>query len=344
MKNSLYYTFSTMALCMLLATGCRSGAPVRTAESIAAHAPAPPPARWVGLIGEFGPDEEVRTVLERDGALVLHSRSDEHELVERGVAQFELRGHGALAPVTFAVGMDGRATILMFSGVALDRRQSGPESGGQLLVPPVRPLDELRREAAVSTPPVEAGPFLPTDLVELTKLDSTIQLDIRYATSNNLFGAPFYTQARAFLQRRVAEAVVRANAALRPLGYGILVHDGYRPWTVTKMFWEAAPMDKRIFFADPAEGSKHNRGAAVDLTLYELRTGRAVEMPGTYDETTNRSYSDYPGGTSRQRWHRALLRRAMEAERFVVDPLEWWHFDHADWRRYSIGNMPFEGM
>ena len=178
----------------------------------------------------------------------------------------------------------------------------------------------------------------------LTALDPTIKLEIRYATSNNLFGTPFYTQPRAFLQRPAAEALVRANAALRARGYGLLVHDGYRPWSVTKMFWEAAPLDKRIFVADPAQGSRHNRGAAVDLTLYDLATGAPVEMPSTYDETTDRAAADYPGGTSRQRWLRDLLRHALEAERFTVNVNEWWHFDYADWRQYPIGNVAFEQL
>jgi len=234
------------------------------------------------------------------------------------------------------------ASRLIVDGSILERRRIGPASGNQLVITPVRPIADLRREALAATPPVERGPFLPSDLVELTKLDSTIRLEIRYATSDNLFGTPFYTQARAFLQRPAAEAVVRANARLRPLGYGLLVHDGYRPWYVTKMFWDATPPDKHIFVANPAEGSKHNRGAAVDLTLYELATGRPVEMVSTYDETSPRAYPDYPGGTSRQRWHRALLRRVMEAERFTVYEAEWWHFDFADWRRYPIGTAVFE--
>jgi hypothetical protein len=136
----------------------------------------------------------------------------------------------------------------------------------------------------------------------------------------------------------------RANARLRRQGYGLLIHDGYRPWSVTKMFWDASPEDKHIFVANPAEGSKHNRGAAVDLTLYDLATGAPVEMVSTYDETSDRAYPDYPGGTSRQRWHRALLRRAMEAEGFAVYDAEWWHFDFRDWRRYRIGNTPFEQL
>ena len=318
-------------------------APIARVASASVAAPPAPPARWLPLIGEYGTDSAVTIVLERDGQLWLHSAAGEQALVEQADGAFVSAGQPARR-LAFRRGASDRVTLLDVGGVTLARRQVGPESGNQLVIEPVRPIADLRREAMAARPPVESGSFLPMNLVELTTLDPTIKLEIRYATSNNLFGTPFYSQARAFLQRPAAEALVRVSAALRPLGYGLLVHDGYRPWAVTKMFWDASPEDKHIFVANPAEGSKHNRGAAVDLTLYELATGKPVEMVSTYDETSPRAYPDYPGGTSRQRWHRALLRRAMEAERFAVYEAEWWHFDYADWRRYPIGNTPFEAL
>ena len=193
-------------------------------------------------------------------------------------------------------------------------------------------------------PPVEPGPFLKSDLVELVKLDHSLKLDIRYATKNNFLGRAVYPEARAFLQRPAAEALVTANRKLKAYGYGLLIHDGYRPWYVTKTFWDATPDDKKWLVADPASGSRHNRGAAIDLTLYDLKTGRAVEMPSTYDESTPRAFAFYPGGTSLQRWHRALLRRVMESEGFTVNPREWWHFDYKDWRSYGIGNVRFNQL
>jgi D-alanyl-D-alanine dipeptidase len=144
------------------------------------------------------------------------------------------------------------------------------------------------------------------------------------------------------MQRPAAEAVVRAHRALAPLGYGLLIHDAYRPWFVTRMFWDATPEAQRDFVADPALGSRHNRGCAVDLTLFDRATGKPVEMVGLYDEFSARSYPEYMGGTSLQRWHRELLRDAMEAEGFRVYEYEWWHFDFDGWERYRIGNQVFE--
>ena len=205
-------------------------------------------------------------------------------------------------------------------------------------------MEELRAEALKLEPPREEGAFLKPDLVELITLDPTIKLDVRYATTNNFLGTPVYTQGRAFLQRPAAEALVRANHELKALGFGLIIHDGYRPWYVTKIFWDATPDDKKIFVANPQEGSKHNRGCAVDLSLYDLKTGLEVAMPSGYDEMSERAYADYPGGTDEERARRALLKQAMEKQGFAVIPKEWWHFDYKDWKQYPILNVKFEDL
>lgn len=189
--------------------------------------------------------------------------------------------------------------------------------------------------------PIEKGDFKETNLVELVKLDSTFILDIRYATSNNFVGQPVYKEARAFLQRDAAEALKRINASLKPLGYGIMVFDGYRPWDVTKIFYDVTSKENKKFVADPKEGSRHNRGCAVDVTLYDLKTKKEIQMPGAYDEMTERSYFDYTGGTEEQRKMRDLLIEKMQADGFTVYKYEWWHFDFKDWQKYHITNVPF---
>lgn len=145
-------------------------------------------------------------------------------------------------------------------------------------------------------PPKDPKATRTADLVELVKLDSTVKLDIRYAGSNNFLGKPVYKEARAFLQRPAAEALLAVHKELARSGYGLLIHDGYRPWAITKLFWDMTSGFQREFVADPKTGSKHNRGCAVDLTIYDLATGKVVEMPGSYDEMTPRSYPDYSGG------------------------------------------------
>jgi len=222
-----------------------------------------------------------------------------------------------------------------------ERVIAGAASRQTFHITPLKPVEELRREALEATPPHEQGKRK-ADLVELVKLDPTIHLDIRYASANNFMGTPFYSEARAFMQRPAAEAVVRAGAELKRQGYGLLVHDAYRPWYVTKMFWDGTPDDKKIFVADPKTGSNHNRGCAVDLTLYDLNTGKEVRMPSGYDEMSKRAYADYPGGTAGERRLRGLLRAAMEKQGFQVYPYEWWHFDYKDWKEYPVMNVRFE--
>ncbi|HEY0079799.1 MAG TPA: M15 family metallopeptidase [Pyrinomonadaceae bacterium] len=191
------------------------------------------------------------------------------------------------------------------------------------------------------SPPVEAGTFRQPDLVELVKLDRTLRLDIRYATANNFTGRRVYREARAFLQRPAAQALVRVNRALRKKGYTLLIFDGYRPWHVTKLFWDITPEDKKQFVADPSRGSRHNRGCAVDVSLFDLRTRREVSMPSPYDDFTERAHINYTGGTDEQRRLRDLLRAAMEAEHFRVYEPEWWHYDFDGWREYPILNLSF---
>lgn len=307
--------------------------------------PRDPPARWAGLIGEYGWDHNVLYIHERNGqlyALIEWFYLYPLEEISRDVYAFPDFGlyHGER--LIFRRGPTGRASSVEAASVDFVRRDVGAETGETFRISPERPVEELRAAALAATPPTEVGTFLDSDLVEVTTLEPGIRLDIRYATTNNFMSSVFYDEPRAFLQRPAAEGVVRAHRALAALGYGILIHDGYRPWYVTKMFWDATPESQRFFVADPASGSRHNRGAAVDLTLYDLDSGRPVEMTGSYDEFSPRSYPDYPGGTSRQRWLRELLRRTMEKEGFTVYEGEWWHFDHDDWREYAIQNVVFD--
>lgn len=307
--------------------------------------PDPAPSRWRGLIGEYGWDHNILYILEKDGRLnALIEWYDYYPLAEISAAEFRFPNWGLYdgERLTFRLDASGRAVEARVGEVVFKRRRVGPEEGEVFRIAPVRPVDELRREALAARPPEEQGPRRKPELVELTALDPGIRLDIRYAGTNNFLGVPLYSSARAFLQRPAAEALLRAHRRLAAQGYGLLIHDAYRPWYVTKMFWDATPEDRRMFVADPRRGSRHNRGCAVDLTIYDRRTGRAVEMPGVYDEMSERSYPDYPGGASLQRWCRGLLRRAMEAEGFAVYEFEWWHFDYKDWSQYPILNIPFE--
>lgn len=193
---------------------------------------------------------------------------------------------------------------------------------------------------AQNSPPIEPNKR-EAHLIELIKLDNSLKLDIRYATENNFMGKKVYPEARAFLQRPAAEGVVAVHKKLREKGLGIVIFDGYRPWSITKLFWETVSPEHKMFVADPAKGSKHNRGCAIDLSIFDLKTGKLLPMPSDYDEFTERASPDYTGGTAEERANRDMLRKLMEAEGFTINANEWWHFDYKDWESYAIYDIAF---
>ncbi len=223
------------------------------------------------------------------------------------------------------------------------RRRVGPDEGDVFRITPRRPVADIREDAWRQRAPAETG-RRDAELVDLERVVPRLRLDVRYATTANFMGAAFYSQARAFLQAPAARALADVADSLAAYGYGLVVYDAYRPWAVTWAFWEATPADLHQYVANPAKGSRHNRGCAVDLGLYHLDTGALAEMPSEYDEFTRRADPYYDGGTSLARWHRGLLRRAMEMQGFSVNPDEWWHFDYRGWDAYPILNVPFEAL
>ena len=163
-----------------------------------------------------------------------------------------------------------------------------------------------------------------TGLVEIKALDPSIRLDIKYARTDNFMGRVLYPSGVALLQQPAAKALMRVNASLRERGLGLVVYDAYRPYSVTCAMWDETPEAQRKFVANPAEGSKHNRGCAVDVTLCDSSSGVVLPMPSEFDEFSDRAYADYGGGSVAERYNRKTLRDAMQREGFSVNPREWW--------------------
>lgn len=296
--------------------------------------------------GDHRPQETRLTIGEAGGNLFAEGLGLHSAPLRRLAAmRFSVVGSaGQSTRLDFEPDRDQRTSAVILRGARLPLRDIGREVMETIRANVNADPARLRRAALAAEPPVEPAPKREFDLVNLAAVDPTIKFDIRYASSNNFIGFPLYEWPAAYLQRPAAEALGRVQRALAPRGYGLLVYDGYRPWFVTKMFWDATPQMAHVFVADPSKGSRHNRGCAVDLTLYELKSGRAVEMTGRFDEMSRRSYADYVGGTSRQRWLRDLLRGEMDAQGFAVYPEEWWHFDYKDWGDYGIGKATFSQL
>lgn len=353
MKRAIRTAAVILCLCVVIPMArAQAGA---TANASLLPGPEPPdaPAEWKRFVGiyEYSNNGKSLTkvvILERNQIPYLHhSSGSEEEIGFKFGSGAGLMSLPDPAKGSWAYNIEeepGHAPHFVHLAESYIRVDPGANPASYFRIKPLKPMNELRGAALSAQPPTEEGLFRKPDLVDLTTLDPAIHLDIRYAQSNNFLSTPIYTQARAYMQRPAAEALLRVLHELRPLGYGLLIHDAYRPWYVTKIFWDATPPADHIFVADPQKGSRHNRGCAVDLTLYDLATSKPVEMTGMYDEMSPRSFPDFPGGTSLQRWHRDLLRRAMESEGFTVNEEEWWHFDYKDWRQYPILNLPFEKL
>jgi len=177
-------------------------------------------------------------------------------------------------------------------------------------------------------------------LVDLESL--SIPLDIRYATPDNFMKKPLYPVAKAYLRAPAARALAEVQRELAPRSLGIKVFDAYRPYRVTEAMWE--PIRNPDYVADPAKGSRHNRGAAVDLTLIDLRTGAEVTMPTAYDDFTERAahaFTDLPADALA---NRTLLREVMVKHGFDPLPSEWWHYDFRGWERFELMDVGLEEL
>lgn len=179
------------------------------------------------------------------------------------------------------------------------------------------------------------------NLVELRKISPNIRFEVLYATPRNFTGRAVYTSPKVYLLRQTAKRLHRVQCALEKRGLGLKVYDGYRPFSVQKIFWELVPNPKYV--ADPAQGSRHNRGASVDVTLVD-RQGNDLPMPTPFDEFSERAHRSYPGCSQKEAQNRDLLGAAMDAEGFIPYPEEWWHFDDPDWERYPLLDIPFEEL
>ncbi|TAG58960.1 MAG: peptidase M15 [Oscillatoriales cyanobacterium] len=170
-------------------------------------------------------------------------------------------------------------------------------------------------------------------LVDIRTVNRNIRLDIRYATTNNFLKRKLYTVAKCALRSSVAQKLALVQTDLEKIGLGLKVYDCYRPFSVTKQMWEVLPDPNYV--ANPVRGSRHNRGAAVDLTLVD-RTGKELEMPTPYDDFTKKAHRDYNGGSAQSRKNRQTLEDAMKKQGFIGITTEWWHFDSEDWQKFAI--------
>ena len=198
---------------------------------------------------------------------------------------------------------------------------------------------KLREEAAKAAVPAALAAGEQAQLVDVASV-AGLKVNSVYAGSDNLFGAPLYTTSKLFVSKEAAAALGRVQQRLAPYGYGLVLWDAYRPWSVSKLANLALPEGKKDMLEDPEiKGSTHNTGNAVDVGLYSLESGEELDMGCGFDEPSLRQYASYAGGTSRERYLRSLLREEMELQGFKGIEMEWWHFEFGDCSKFAHLNV-----
>ena len=198
---------------------------------------------------------------------------------------------------------------------------------------------KLREEAAKAAVPAALAAGEQAQLVDAASV-AGVKVNSVYAGSDNLFGAPLYSTPNLFVAKDAAAALGRVQQRLAAYGYGLVLWDAYRPWSVSKLANLALPEGKKDMLEDPeTKGSVHNTGNAVDVGLYSLDSGEELDMGCGFDEPSLRQYASYAGGTSRERYLRSLLREEMELQGFKGIEMEWWHFEFGDCSKFAHLNV-----
>jgi D-alanyl-D-alanine dipeptidase len=180
------------------------------------------------------------------------------------------------------------------------------------------------------------------ELVDIEYYVYGLVLDIKYATHDNFVGKPMYQQPKAYLRRSAAQALGKAQQEFESMGLCIKVFDAYRPYEVTVAFYAAT--DKKQFVANPKDGSRHNRGCAVDITLVDAGNLKELLMPTPFDDFTEKAAPSYSNLSDEQIRNRDLLIRIMAKHGFKVHKDEWWHFDFTGWQNYELLDLSFEEL
>ncbi len=344
---------------LLLAVALAVLACVQTAAAAAVPQDAPKDIKF--LLGFYYGNGENILIRENQGALELlyryaqddkcfaqanifplkKERFDAYTLTEAGPL------NAAEAGVRFDRDGDGYGITCRIGGHRYSRLFFGNglgEKPGAFRLPLREDWEELRRQAAAAVMPAALAAGRQAQLVNLATV-AGLRIHSVYAYADNFFGAALYSTDQLYLGSAAAAALAQVQQELASWGYGLLIWDAYRPWSVSKLANLALPADSKTMLEDPeTKGSPHNTGNAVDAGLYLLETGTAVEMVSGFDEPSLRQYASYPGGTTRQRFLRGLLRRLMAKHGFQASEMEWWHFEFAQGEAFAHLNLPLEQL
>ncbi|MDO5607207.1 MAG: M15 family metallopeptidase [Capnocytophaga sp.] len=196
-------------------------------------------------------------------------------------------------------------------------------------------VDSLAEEVIAA---VEYREYHP-DFVNIRSLSDDFVFDMKYATDDNFLNQQVYDCAECFLRKATAQALVTANNELMGLGYRIKIFDCYRPLSVQRKMWNILPGTHYV--ANPAKGSKHNRGAAVDLTLVDMQ-GNELDMGTPFDHFGKEAHHTYTAFPAEILKNRQLLKEIMDKHDFRSIYSEWWHYEYRPERHSSNENFEWE--
>lgn len=234
---------------------------------------------------------------------------------------------------------EGYGVSCSVGGNRYSRRFFAGENGRPFRFAPVSDWQALKTAADAAVMPAQLGAGQQAQLVDLAQAVPGLKFDLRYAQADNCFGQALTDDQRAFLDADAAQALAQAHQYLKPYGYGILVWEAYRPWSVSKLAYDALPADKKSMLPAPEVGFSHNTGRSIDVSLYLLATGENAGMISGFDEPSVRQYASFAGGTTLERYRRDLLRSAMQMAGFTASGTEWWHFDYGDIKGFAHLNV-----
>lgn len=234
---------------------------------------------------------------------------------------------------------EGYGVSCSVGGNRYSRRFFAGENGRPFRFAPVSDWQALKTAADAAVMPALLGNGQQAQLVDLAQAVPGLKFDLRYAQADNCFGQALTDDQRAFLDANAAQALAQAQQYLKPYGYGILVWEAYRPWSVSKLAYDALPADKKFMLPAPEVGFSHNTGRSIDVSLYLLATGENTGMISGFDEPSVRQYASFAGGTTLERYRRDLLRSAMQMAGFTASGTEWWHFDYGDIKGFAHLNV-----
>lgn len=234
---------------------------------------------------------------------------------------------------------EGYGVSCSVGGNRYSRRFFAGENGRPFRFASASDWQALKTAADAAVMPAQLGAGQQAQLVDLAQAVPGLKFDLRYAQADNCFGQALTDDQRAFLDADAAQALAQAQQYLKPYGYGILVWEAYRPWSVSKLAYDALPADKKSMLPAPDVGFSHNTGRSIDVGLYLLATGENAGMISGFDEPSVRQYASFAGGTTLERYRRDLLRSAMQMAGFTASEMEWWHFDYGDIKGFAHLNV-----